>query len=441
MGHITGIVERWLMKVNRRSDLFGFADLIAVHRVEPGVLLAQVTTLSNLFRRLKKAKGKMELAVWAPRRPALKVHSWRSRDGRWQVKHVSVCGDDLQAVVLKAPGTAPRSATGFVRSSRRNGGRFIYQARGRRELVEMTTSALPDALPDACCTATKADGSPCRAKPLPGKDRCVFHDEASAAKRAEGRQRGGRERSRPRAVLPADAEDLPFDDAGAVKNLLGKTINDVRLGRIDPKIANAVGCLANVLLRAVEGGELSQLLDDMQRQIAEIKTRGIRNAQDQSSEDGGGTGGADESRDPTLTRLRRDPSRILVEAGMTPDPWQMEILRSPALRTLLLCSRQAGKSTVAAALALRAALLQPPALVLLLSPTQRQSGELFRDKVLRLYSAIGRPVPTTQESASTMTLANGSRIISLPGDEETIRGYSGVTLLVVDEASRVSDAS
>jgi hypothetical protein len=38
-----------------------------------------------------------------------------------------------------------------------------------------------------------------------------------------------------------------------------------------------------------------------------------------------------------------------------------------------------------------------------------------------------------------MTLANGSRIISLPGDEETIRGYSGVRRLIVDEASRVLD--
>jgi hypothetical protein len=38
-----------------------------------------------------------------------------------------------------------------------------------------------------------------------------------------------------------------------------------------------------------------------------------------------------------------------------------------------------------------------------------------------------------------MQLANGSRIISLPGDEETIRGYSGVRLLVVDEAARVPD--
>jgi hypothetical protein len=107
---------------------------------------------------------------------------------------------------------------------------------------------------------------------------------------------------------------------------------------------------------------------------------------------------------------------------------------------LLLCSRQAGKSTAAAALALREALLWPGSLVLLLSPTLRQSGELFRDKVRRLYDRLGRPVPAARESALQLELANGSRVISLPGDEETTRGYSGVRLLVIDEASRVPDA-
>jgi hypothetical protein len=107
---------------------------------------------------------------------------------------------------------------------------------------------------------------------------------------------------------------------------------------------------------------------------------------------------------------------------------------------LLLCSRQAGKSQTAAALALREALLRPPALVLLLSPTLRQRGELFKDKIRRLYHALGKPVALIQETQLTMELANGSRIVSLPGEESTIRGYSGVRLLVIDEAARVPDA-
>jgi hypothetical protein len=107
---------------------------------------------------------------------------------------------------------------------------------------------------------------------------------------------------------------------------------------------------------------------------------------------------------------------------------------------MLLCSRQAGKSLTAAALALREALLRPPALILLLSPTLRQSGELYRAHLRRLYSALGRPVACVQETQLSLELANGSRIVSLPGQEETVRGYSGVRLLVIDEAARVPDS-
>lgn len=80
------------------------------------------------------------------------------------------------------------------------------------------------------------------------------------------------------------------------------------------------------------------------------------------------------------------------------------------------------------------------ALVLLVSPSLRQSCELFL-KVLSNYRLLGRPVPTvgSKDSATKMELANGSRIISLPGTEETIRGYSSVALLVIDEAARVPD--
>ena len=142
---------------------------------------------------------------------------------------------------------------------------------------------------------------------------------------------------------------------------------------------------------------------------------------------------------PTLRRLRQDPGRILGEAGYPPDPWQTSLLRSTSDRILMLISRQGGKSLTAAALALREALLHPPALVLLLSPTLRQSGELFRDKVRRLYNGLGWPVAAVQETQLTMELANGSRIVALPGDEEMIRGYSGVRLLICDEAARIPD--
>jgi hypothetical protein len=136
--------------------------------------------------------------------------------------------------------------------------------------------------------------------------------------------------------------------------------------------------------------------------------------------------------------LSLDPARLMEAAGLVPDRWQAELLRSDASRVLLLCARQTGKSTTAAMQALHQAIYRPPALVLVLSPTQRQSGELFK-KIRSLYSAVGSPIDVPQESALRLELQNGSRILSLPGKEDTIRGFSGVDLIIVDEAARVLD--
>jgi Terminase large subunit, T4likevirus-type, N-terminal len=137
--------------------------------------------------------------------------------------------------------------------------------------------------------------------------------------------------------------------------------------------------------------------------------------------------------------LGLDPALILEAAGMTPDPWQAKILRSRPKQLILNVSRQAGKSTVVAGSALDEALANPPALVLLLSPSLRQSGELFRT-VMTLYRKIAGSFEPEAESSLRVELPNGSRIIALPGaDANTIRGFASVSLLVIDEAARVSD--
>lgn len=123
---------------------------------------------------------------------------------------------------------------------------------------------------------------------------------------------------------------------------------------------------------------------------------------------------------------------------MTADPWQTKALKSSSDRLAFLCSRQIGKSTTAAALAIATALTEPGSLVLLLSPSLRQSCELFR-KCMEFFEALGRPVAAINESATRLELANGSRIVSLPGSENTTRGFSGVRLLIVDEAAFCPD--
>jgi hypothetical protein len=133
-----------------------------------------------------------------------------------------------------------------------------------------------------------------------------------------------------------------------------------------------------------------------------------------------------------------DPVVFAHRAGITPDPWQADVLRSVDSRMLLNCSRQSGKTMTTALLGLHTALYQPESLVLILSPSLRQSAEFFRT-LSHLYVQTGATVPSTAETLLRLELANGSRVVSLPATEQTVRGYAGVALLLIDEASRVSD--
>jgi Terminase large subunit, T4likevirus-type, N-terminal len=133
-----------------------------------------------------------------------------------------------------------------------------------------------------------------------------------------------------------------------------------------------------------------------------------------------------------------DPCQIAVDCGLTLDEWQASLMRSTASRVLMCCARQTGKSTTAALVAIATA-QQPNALVLLVSPSQRQSAELFRSLMV-LYRRLPNAPEIRSESVLRVELVNGSRIVALPGESNTVRGYSGATLVVVDEGARVEPA-
>jgi hypothetical protein len=137
-------------------------------------------------------------------------------------------------------------------------------------------------------------------------------------------------------------------------------------------------------------------------------------------------------------KLALDRVSFAQRAGLEPDPWQRDLLESSSDRVLLNCCRQSGKSTMTGIVALHRALYHPGSLVLCLAPALRQSQELF-GKIAGFYRDLGRPVAPQGERKLSLELENGSRIITLPGSEKTIRGFSGAALLLVDEASRVDD--
>jgi hypothetical protein len=134
-----------------------------------------------------------------------------------------------------------------------------------------------------------------------------------------------------------------------------------------------------------------------------------------------------------------DPVEVFTRSGMTPDPWQEKALRSVSRRIVILGGRQLGKSELVAAKALHAALYEAPKTVVVVSPSGRQSGELFK-KLVHLYGPFRLEFPAASETQKELSLTSGSRIVAVPADEAKIRGLSGVGVLCVDEAAAVPDA-
>ena len=135
-----------------------------------------------------------------------------------------------------------------------------------------------------------------------------------------------------------------------------------------------------------------------------------------------------------------DPVAFAVERlGFNPDPWQADVLRLSDRNTLLNCSRQSGKSTITAVLALHMAVYRPGSLTLLGSPSLRQSRELFQKVVDFLRRLEPRPA-LEEDNRLSVRLTNASRVVSLPGTGETVRGFSAPDLIVEDEAAFVEDS-
>ena len=126
------------------------------------------------------------------------------------------------------------------------------------------------------------------------------------------------------------------------------------------------------------------------------------------------------------------------QLGFDADERQAGVLASEAKRGILNCTRQWGKSTVAAVKAVHRAMMRAGSLVVVASPTERQSGEFLR-KAGELTARLGIRPRGDGKNALSLLLPNGSRIVGLPGTERTIRGFSAVSLLIVDEAARVPD--
>lgn len=138
-----------------------------------------------------------------------------------------------------------------------------------------------------------------------------------------------------------------------------------------------------------------------------------------------------------LATIADQTAMITRMTGNVADPWQADFFGSDDPFLLVLASRGVGKSTSVALLAYTQAEMRPKQTILLLAPALRQSEELFR-KVIDVRRCFGAVHVATRETMLLLELTNGSRIITAPATEKTIRGYRA-NLVVCDEAARIAD--
>ena len=136
---------------------------------------------------------------------------------------------------------------------------------------------------------------------------------------------------------------------------------------------------------------------------------------------------------PSRDREGAVSSWVTNNLQLTPDNLQTEVLDATENRLLLLCTRQWGKSTIAAAKALHHALTTAKALILVASASKRQSAELVR-KFKEFAETIGLK---TKRDGEGLTLPNCARIIPVPQSPAKVRCYSAPTLIIIDEAAFV----
>src|SRR5450631_2029328 len=119
------------------------------------------------------------------------------------------------------------------------------------------------------CEFRKKNGERCGADAQTGRSLCVFHDPARAVDGHRARKAGGIRRSQAVAVLPVDTPDHPLGNTLDVSAFLADSINQLRRGQLDPRVANAVGYLTSVLLRSLEQGPLEERMAKIEAALAQ----------------------------------------------------------------------------------------------------------------------------------------------------------------------------
>ena len=102
LGYLAAVVERWLPRIEKKTDLFGIGDVLAVHPRDKTVLLVQCTTAAHVPDRLRRVQGRPETRQLLAAGVAVEIWGWAKVGEHWRCRKVSVQAKDLAPVELLA---------------------------------------------------------------------------------------------------------------------------------------------------------------------------------------------------------------------------------------------------------------------------------------------------------------------------------------------------
>lgn len=115
------------------------------------------------------------------------------------------------------------------------------------------------------CIYKKESGEQCQANTITGSDYCYMHDpNISKEEKMDAKIRGGSSRA---VLMKEPLPELPIKKMPDVALLLIDTINRVRTGKMDIRVANCLGFLSEKLIKALEVSDLEERFEKLEQII------------------------------------------------------------------------------------------------------------------------------------------------------------------------------
>ncbi|KKQ35288.1 MAG: hypothetical protein US50_C0019G0010 [Candidatus Nomurabacteria bacterium GW2011_GWB1_37_5] len=118
------------------------------------------------------------------------------------------------------------------------------------------------------CQFIKQNNEKCEANAMTDKGYCFTHNPETKGAKQLAVIKGGKSPKKNYNPL----SPIEISDSRSVVNLLATTINEVRQGKADLRVANCIGYLAGHLIKALEVSELEGRLETVEKVILERRT-------------------------------------------------------------------------------------------------------------------------------------------------------------------------